>query len=53
MTTQSVRCGTRPVAARPGAALALILTCQLMLMLDVTVMNGFSPAGIRLVALIR
>ncbi|MFC4856594.1 MFS transporter [Actinophytocola glycyrrhizae] len=46
----------RPVAARPGIALALILTCQLMLMLDVTVMNvalpriradlGFTPAGL-------
>lgn len=46
----------RPVAARPGVALALILTCQLMLMLDVTVMNvalprirtdlGFTPAGL-------
>jgi EmrB/QacA subfamily drug resistance transporter len=46
----------RPVAARPGLALALILTCQLMLMLDVTVMNvalpriradlGFTPAGL-------
>jgi EmrB/QacA subfamily drug resistance transporter len=42
--------------ARPGTALALILTCQLMLMLDVTVMNvalprisadlGFTPAGL-------
>lgn len=46
----------RPVAARPGVALALILTCQLMLMLDATVMNvalpriradlGFTPAGL-------
>jgi len=46
----------RPVAARPGLALALVLTCQLMLMLDVTVMNvalpriradlGFTPAGL-------
>lgn len=53
MTTQSL---IRPVAARPGIALALILTCQLMLMLDATVMNvalpriradlGFSPAGL-------
>jgi EmrB/QacA subfamily drug resistance transporter len=44
------------VTARPGLALALILTCQLMLMLDVTVMNvalpriradlGFTPAGL-------
>jgi EmrB/QacA subfamily drug resistance transporter len=44
------------VVARPGIALALILTCQLMLMLDVTVMNvalprisadlGFTPAGL-------
>lgn len=42
--------------ARPGVALALILTCQLMLMLDATVMNvalpriradlGFTPAGL-------
>jgi EmrB/QacA subfamily drug resistance transporter len=47
---------TRPVAARPGLALALILTCQLMLMLDATVMNvalpriradlGFTAAGL-------
>lgn len=47
---------TRPVADRPGIALALILTCQLMLMLDATVMNvalpriradlGFTPAGL-------
>ena len=46
----------RPVAARPGVALALVLTCQLMLMLDATVMNvalprirtdlGFTPAGL-------
>lgn len=46
----------RSVAARPGVALALILTCQLMLMLDATVMNvalpriradlGFTPAGL-------
>jgi EmrB/QacA subfamily drug resistance transporter len=46
----------RPVRTRPGLALAIILTCQLMLMLDVTVMNvalpriradlGFSPAGL-------
>ncbi|MFL6119286.1 MFS transporter [Actinophytocola sp.] len=46
----------RPIAARPGVALALILTCQLMLMLDATVMNvalpriradlGFTPAGL-------
>lgn len=53
LTTQTM---ARPVAARPGVALALILTCQLMLMLDVTVMNvalpriradlGFSPAGL-------
>jgi EmrB/QacA subfamily drug resistance transporter len=42
--------------ARPGIALALILTCQLMLVLDATVMNvalprirtdlGFTPAGL-------
>ena len=53
MTTQTV---ARPVAARPGVALALILLCQLMIMLDATVMNvalpriradlGFSPAGL-------
>ncbi|MBB4908153.1 EmrB/QacA subfamily drug resistance transporter [Actinophytocola algeriensis] len=53
MTAQTM---ARPVAARPGVALALILTCQLMLMLDVTVMNvalprirtdlGFTPAGL-------
>lgn len=46
----------RPVAARPGVALALILTCQLMLMVDATVMNvalprirvdlGFTPASL-------
>jgi EmrB/QacA subfamily drug resistance transporter len=46
----------RPVRTRPGLALAIIVTCQLMLMLDVTVMNvalpriradlGFSPAGL-------
>jgi EmrB/QacA subfamily drug resistance transporter len=52
-TTQRL---TRPVAARPGLALALILTCQLMLMLDATVMNvalprirtdlGFTPASL-------
>ncbi|HEX6354317.1 MFS transporter [Actinophytocola sp.] len=53
MSTQTL---ARPVAARPGFALALILTCQLMLMLDATVMNvalprirtdlGFTPAGL-------
>lgn len=53
MTTQSV---ARPVVTRPGIALALILTCQLMIMLDATVMNvalprvradlGFTPAGL-------
>jgi EmrB/QacA subfamily drug resistance transporter len=47
---------TAPVTARPGLALALIVTCQLMLMLDATVMNvalprvradlGFTPAGL-------
>jgi len=47
---------TAPVTARPGVALALIVTCQLMLMLDATVMNvalprirtdlGFSTAGL-------
>jgi EmrB/QacA subfamily drug resistance transporter len=47
----------RPVrSAAPGIALAIIVTCQLMLMLDATVMNvalpriqadlGFSPAGL-------
>lgn len=53
MSTQTL---VRPVTARPGLALALILTCQLMLMLDATVMNvalpriradlGFTPAGL-------
>jgi len=43
-------------SAAPGIALAIILTCQLMLMVDATVMNvalpriqadlGFSPAGL-------
>ena len=33
----------RPLTARPGVALALILTCQLMLMLDATVMNVALP----------
>jgi EmrB/QacA subfamily drug resistance transporter len=46
----------RRARTRPGLALAIIVTCQLMLMLDVTVMNvalphiradlGFSPAGL-------
>ncbi|WP_291418341.1 MFS transporter [Actinophytocola sp.] len=46
----------RPAPARPGATLAIIVTCQLMLLLDVTVMNvalprirvdlGFTPAGL-------
>ncbi|HEY0452323.1 MFS transporter [Actinophytocola sp.] len=45
-----------PPAVRPGPALAIIVTCQLMLMLDATVMNvalpriradlGFTPAGL-------
>jgi EmrB/QacA subfamily drug resistance transporter len=53
LSTQTL---ARPVTARPGIALALILTCQLMLMLDATVMNvalprirtdlGFTPAGL-------
>lgn len=52
----STSTAARPVAARPGVALALIVTCQLMLMLDVTVMNvalpriqddlGFTPASL-------
>jgi EmrB/QacA subfamily drug resistance transporter len=52
----AVETPVRPLAARPGVALALILTCQLMLMLDATVMNvalpriradlGFTPAGL-------
>lgn len=52
----AVETPVRPVAARPGLALALILTCQLMLMLDATVMNvalpriradlGFTPANL-------
>ncbi len=46
----------RPARTRPGLALAIIVTCQLMLMLDATVMNvalpriradlGFTPAGL-------
>ena len=39
----AVETPVRPVAARPGVALALILTCQLMLMLDATVMNVALP----------
>jgi EmrB/QacA subfamily drug resistance transporter len=52
----TTRTAVRPGATKPGVALALILTCQLMLMLDVTVMNvalprirdelGFTPAGL-------
>jgi EmrB/QacA subfamily drug resistance transporter len=40
LSTQTL---VRPVAARPGVALALILTCQLMIMLDATVMNVALP----------
>ena len=56
VSTETTLAPARPIAARPGVALALILTCQLMLMLDATVMNvalphirtdlGFTPAGL-------
>ena len=52
----STTTAVRPARTRPGLALALILTCQLMIMLDATVMNvalpriradlGFSAAGL-------
>src|SRR5207248_7124916 len=43
MAVSRVPTGAIGATARPGLALAVILTCQLMLVLDVTVMNVALP----------